>query len=98
MYVKEIANMKKQKTTAWFGYGTQEKYHAAKPYVAIFKSLQPCKFKNRHHCGAFRFETEEARAGFIERNGGVLLATRYCPTSRGFEGIAEEAYPHYVID
>lgn len=87
-----------KKTTAWFGYGTQEKYWAAKPYVAVYKSLQPCKFKGRHMAATFRFASDEERSGFIARNGGTLLAVLHCPTSRGFEGIAEEAYPHYILD
>ncbi len=87
-----------KKTTAWFGYGTQEKYWAAKPYVAVYKSLQPCKFKGRHTAATFRFASDEERSGFMARNTGILLAVLHCPTSRGFEGIAEEAYPHYILD
>ena len=88
-----------KKSTAWFGYGTQEAYHKAKPFVALFRSLKPCQFKDRYTVAGFRFKTPEEAQKFVANmnDAGNFIKIVKAPKSRGFEGVAEEAYPHYIL-
>lgn len=84
------------KSAAWFGFGTQAAYHKAKPYVVLLKSIEPCKYGNRHTTLSIRVPTAEEAEEFAAMPNAIS-GILYRPNSRGFEGYAEDEYPHYIL-